>query len=57
MTPPSPPQEFKLIDIREVWPGEAKDGVDTQASAVYGHMMEPPTRRVPLTLTSMIPLS
>ena len=25
MTAPSPPQEFKLIDIREVWPGEAKD--------------------------------
>ena len=24
MTAPSPPQEFKLIDIREVWPGEAK---------------------------------
>ena len=25
MTPPSPPREFKLIDIRKVWPGEAKD--------------------------------
>ena len=25
MTAPSPPREFKLIDIREVWPGEAKD--------------------------------
>ena len=25
MTAPSPPQEFKLIDIREVWPGEARD--------------------------------
>ena len=25
MTAPSPPQEFKLIDISEVWPGEAKD--------------------------------
>ena len=25
MTAASPPQEFKLIDIREVWPGEAKD--------------------------------
>ena len=25
MTGPNLPQEFKLIDIREVWPGEAKD--------------------------------
>lgn len=25
MTAPSPPREFKLIDIREVWPGEASD--------------------------------
>ena len=25
MTAASPPQEFKLINIREVWPGEAKD--------------------------------
>ena len=25
MTAPSPPQEFRLIDIREVWPGEAMD--------------------------------
>ncbi|MXZ68837.1 MAG: DUF4268 domain-containing protein [Acidimicrobiia bacterium] len=25
MTAANPPQEFKLIDIREVWPGEAKD--------------------------------
>lgn len=25
MTPPKDPQEFKLIDIREVWPGEAKE--------------------------------
>ena len=25
MTAPKSPQEFKLIDIREVWPGEAKD--------------------------------
>ena len=25
MTAPRSPQEFKLIDIREVWPGEAKD--------------------------------
>ena len=25
MTAPNLPQEFKLIDIREIWPGEAKD--------------------------------
>ena len=25
MTTANPPQEFKLIDIRQVWPGEAKD--------------------------------
>ena len=25
MTAANPPQEFKLIDIREVWPGEARD--------------------------------
>lgn len=25
MTEPSPPREFKLINIREVWPGEAAD--------------------------------
>ena len=25
MSAPAPPQEFKLVDIREVWPGEAKD--------------------------------
>lgn len=25
MTPANPPQEFKLIDIREIWPGEAQD--------------------------------
>ena len=25
MTAPDPPQEFSLIDIRGVWPGEAKD--------------------------------
>ncbi len=25
MTEPNLPQEFKLIDIREAWPGEAKD--------------------------------
>ena len=44
MTAPTPPQEFKLIEIREVWPGEAKDFTPWLADnleALSGHLEIP----------------